>query len=164
MWWEVGKRRVKGLTISYCSRRSRSASQERDLLVRLAKHLKSRLDIGLVSCLGAYRSVLDRLSGLDSTADRSKFAQMTRSKNIFVSTDNLSSSLDDLLESCRQGSEKQLNAGNSVIKVETNGRLSNSFSEIANGQTSHNPEVEGLRYDLQAVQVIKNRTYQGSRL
>lgn len=91
--------------------------------------------------------------------DRSKFAQMTRSKNIFVSTDNLSSSLDDLLESCRQGSEKQLN---SVIKVEANGRLSNSFSEIANGQTSHNPEVEGLRYDLQAVQVVKNRTYQGS--
>lgn len=84
---------------------------------------------------------------------------MTRSKNIFVSTDNLSSSLDDLLESCRQGSEKQLN---SVIKVEANGRLSNSFSEIANGQTSHNPEVEGLRYDLQAVQVVKNRTYQGS--
>lgn len=76
--------------------------------------------------------------------DRNKFAQMTRSKNIFVSTDNLSSSLDDLLESCRQGSEKQLNAGNSVIKVEANGRLSNSFSEIANGQTSHNPEVEGL--------------------
>ena len=91
--------------------------------------------------------------------DRSKFAQMTRSKNIFVSTDNLSSSLDDLLESCRQGSEKQLN---SVIKVEANGRLSNSFSEIANGQTSHNPEVEGLRYDLQAVHVVKNRTYQGS--
>ena len=43
-WWEVGKSRVKGLTISYCSRRSRSGSQERDLLVRLAKHLKSRLD------------------------------------------------------------------------------------------------------------------------
>ena len=62
------KSRVKGLTISYCSRRSRSASQQRDLLVRLAKHLRSRLDSGLVSCLRAYRSVLDRLSGLDSTA------------------------------------------------------------------------------------------------
>ncbi|XP_015763173.1 PREDICTED: uncharacterized protein LOC107342210 [Acropora digitifera] len=55
--------------------------------------------------------------------DRNKFAQMTRSKNIFVSTDNLSSSIDDLLESCRQGSEKQLNAGNSVIMVEANGRF-----------------------------------------
>ena len=67
-WWEVGKSRIKGLTISYCSRRSMSASQERDLLVRLANHLKSRLDSGLVCCMGAYRSVLDRLSGLDSTA------------------------------------------------------------------------------------------------
>ena len=67
-WWEVGKSRVKGLTISYCSQRSRSASQERDLLVRLAMHLKSHLDTGLVSCMGAYRSVLDRLSSLDSTA------------------------------------------------------------------------------------------------
>ena len=67
-WWEVGKSRVKGLTIFDCSRRSRSASQECDLLVRLAKYLSTRLDSGLVSCLGAYRSVLDRLSGLDSTA------------------------------------------------------------------------------------------------
>ena len=66
-WWEVGKNKVKDLMISYCSRRSRSASQERDLLVRRAKHLKS-LDIGLFSCLGAYRSVLDRLFGLESTA------------------------------------------------------------------------------------------------
>ena len=59
---------LKGLTISYCSQRYRSASQERDLLVRLAKHLKSRLDSGLVSCMGAYRSVLYRLSSLDSMA------------------------------------------------------------------------------------------------
>lgn len=94
--------------------------------------------------------------------DRNKFAQMTRSKNIFVSTDNLSSSLDDLLESCRQGSEKQLNAGNSVIKVDADGRLSNSFSENANGQTSPNPEVEGLRYDLQAVRVVENKAFRGS--
>ena len=41
-WWEVGKSRVKGLTISYCSRQSRSALQEHDLLVRLVKHLKGR--------------------------------------------------------------------------------------------------------------------------
>ena len=42
-WWEVGKSRIKGLTISYYSRRrSRSVSQERDLVVRLASHLNSR--------------------------------------------------------------------------------------------------------------------------
>ena len=38
-WWEVDKKRVKRLTNSYRSRRSRSVSQERDLLVRLAKHI-----------------------------------------------------------------------------------------------------------------------------
>ena len=31
-WWEMGKSRIKGLTIDYCCRRSQSKSQERDLL------------------------------------------------------------------------------------------------------------------------------------
>ena len=43
-WWKVGKSMIKGLTISYYSRRrSRSVSQESDLVVRLARHLNSRL-------------------------------------------------------------------------------------------------------------------------
>ena len=97
-WWEVGKSRVKGLTISYCSQRSRSASQERDLLVRLAKHLKSRLDSGLVSCMGAYRSVLDRLSSLDSTA--AKGAQV-RSRVKWVEEGEVSSAFFFRLEKKR---------------------------------------------------------------
>ena len=90
--------RVKGLTISYCSQRSRSASQERDLLVRLAKHLKSRLDSGLVSCMGAYRSVLDRLSSLDSTA--AKGAQV-RSRVKWVEEGEVSSAFFFRLEKKR---------------------------------------------------------------
>ena len=97
-WWEVGKSRVKGLTISYCSQRSRSASQERDLLVRLAKHLKSRLDSGLVSCMGAYRSVLDRLSSLDSTT--AKGAQV-RSRVKWVEEGEVSSAFFFRLEKKR---------------------------------------------------------------
>ena len=97
-WWEVGKSRVKGLTISYCSQRSRSVSQERDLLVRLAKHLKSRLDSGLVSCMGAYRSVLDRLSSLDSTA--AKGAQV-RSRVKWVEEGEVSSAFFFRLEKKR---------------------------------------------------------------
>ena len=31
-WWEMGKLRIKGLTIDYCCHRSQSKSQERDLL------------------------------------------------------------------------------------------------------------------------------------
>ena len=97
-WWEVGKSKIKGLTISYCSRRSRSASQGRDLLVRLAKHLKSRLDSGLVSCMGAYRSVLDRLSGLDSTT--AKGAQV-RSRVKWIEEGEVSSAFFFRLEKKR---------------------------------------------------------------
>ena len=49
-WWDVSKSNIKGLTISYCVRRS--------LLSRLAGHLKERLDAGMVSCLGPYQAVL----------------------------------------------------------------------------------------------------------
>ena len=75
-----------------------TASQERDLLVRLAKHLKSRLDSGLVSCMGAYRSVLDRLSSLDSTA--AKGAQV-RSRVKWVEEGEVSSAFFFRLEKKR---------------------------------------------------------------
>ena len=64
----MGKSRIKGLTINYCCCRSQSKSQERDLLARLASHLKSRLDLGVLSCLEAYKSVLERLAALDLEA------------------------------------------------------------------------------------------------
>ena len=57
-----GKRKIKGLTISYCCRRSRQASQSRDILTGLAAHLKGA---GYSSSLGPYRSVLDQLSKWD---------------------------------------------------------------------------------------------------
>ena len=67
-WWEMGKSRIKGLTIDYCCRHSKSKSPERDLLARLASHLKFRLDHGVLSCLQAYKSVLERLAALDLVA------------------------------------------------------------------------------------------------
>ena len=63
-WWEDGKSKIKGLTISYCCWRSRQASQCRDVLTRLAEHLKGRVDAGFLSCLGPYRSVLHLQSAL----------------------------------------------------------------------------------------------------
>ena len=73
-WWEAGKSRLKGLTISYCSGRSSQSSQARSLLARLAEHLKRRLDEGHLSCLGPYHSVLGQLSRLD--LDKAKGAQV----------------------------------------------------------------------------------------
>ena len=69
-WWEEGKSKIKGLTITYCSRRSQGSSQSRDLLMRLADHLKVKLDNGMLSVLGAYRSVLNQMSAFDSQAAR----------------------------------------------------------------------------------------------
>ena len=39
-WWDAGKSKIKGLTVSFCSNRSRSKNLERDLLTCLASHLK----------------------------------------------------------------------------------------------------------------------------
>lgn len=97
-WWEAGKSRIKGLTISYCVQRSRVNSQSRDLLSRLAQHLKTRLDDGLISCLGPYHSVLAQLSRLD--ADAAKGAQI-RSRVRWVEEGEVSSAYFFRLEKKR---------------------------------------------------------------
>ena len=43
-WWEMGKSRIKGLTVHYCCSRSSALSVKRDLLSRLSSHLKDRVD------------------------------------------------------------------------------------------------------------------------
>ena len=43
-WWEMGKSRIKGLTVRYCCSRSSALSVKRDLLSRLSSHLKDRVD------------------------------------------------------------------------------------------------------------------------
>jgi len=78
--------------------------------------------------------------------DKQKFAEITQNKkpsNISDSTDNLSASHENLLESYRQA-ESQPNISNSSIMEETSERLSRSSTEIANGRTSP-AEVDGLR-------------------
>ena len=69
-WWDAGKSKIKGLTISHCVRRSQKSSLSRNLLSRLANHLKERLDSGMTSCLGPYQSVLGRLAQMDLEAAR----------------------------------------------------------------------------------------------
>ena len=69
-WWERGKGLIKGLTIRYCSERSRARSSHRDLLIRLIDHLKAKVDAGSSSCVGPYQSALADLAKLDLEAAR----------------------------------------------------------------------------------------------
>ena len=64
-WWEVCKERVKGLSVSYGVAKSRASRGQRDLLVCLAKHLKSKLDQGNLFCLGPYNSTFAELAKFD---------------------------------------------------------------------------------------------------
>ena len=66
VWWDLGKRKVKGLSINYCKEKSRERHSSRCLLINLASHLKLRIDSGVVSCIEVYHNVLAQISSLDS--------------------------------------------------------------------------------------------------
>ena len=60
-WWEKGKGLIKGASIRYCCDKSAARSQNRDLLVRPAEHLKAKIDAGSVSCLAPYHGSSPKL-------------------------------------------------------------------------------------------------------
>ena len=55
-WWELGKVKIKELSIACCTRHCNEHRSQHALLVRLANHLKSQVDLGHLSCLGPYQS------------------------------------------------------------------------------------------------------------
>ena len=69
-WWEKGKSLINGLTIPFCCDRAAAQSKNRNLLVRLADHLKAKVDAGSVSCLAPYQGVLKQIAELDLEAAR----------------------------------------------------------------------------------------------
>ena len=69
-WWELGKFKIKDLTIHFCSKKAKECRAECALLSRLADHLKSQVDLGRLSCLGAYQSTLAELSKFELQAAR----------------------------------------------------------------------------------------------
>ena len=64
-WWERGKSRLKGLTITYCKERASRSRARRATLVRLVDHLKRQVDNGVVSCLDPYQSAPAELERMD---------------------------------------------------------------------------------------------------
>ena len=67
-WWEKGKGLIKGAFIHYCCDKSAVRSKNRDLLVRLAEHLKVKIDAGSISCLAPYHGVLSQLAKINLEA------------------------------------------------------------------------------------------------
>ena len=65
-WWEAGKREIQHITWDFCVCRASETRASRNLLCRLADHLKLWFDKGLISAYVPYRSVLiNRLAELD---------------------------------------------------------------------------------------------------
>ena len=64
-WWEAGKSGIKGNSIHYCSSRSLAFSVKRDILSKLATHLKEKVDDDILSLFRTNQSVLCQLADLD---------------------------------------------------------------------------------------------------
>ena len=58
-WWDSGKSHIKRISINYCVNRSKSKLVERDILSKLATHLKVHIDSGRLSFLHVYLRALD---------------------------------------------------------------------------------------------------------
>ena len=67
-WWDRGKEKVTVIAIKLCDRKSKDSKQCRSLLVNLADHLKSKIDLGMVSLLEVYKSVLSHIAEIDLLA------------------------------------------------------------------------------------------------
>ena len=65
LWWDVGKKKIKRISIYYGSVHKRERNSTRELLCALADHLKSRLDEGFTSCLDVYKSTLLKIAKID---------------------------------------------------------------------------------------------------
>ena len=104
--WDAGKSRIKGITVAYCSQKAKRESSTRDLLTRLASHLKSRVDAGFVACMAPYRSTLAQLERLDVVAAR---GAQVRSRSRWVE-DGESSSAFFLRQERRSGVDRRISA------------------------------------------------------
>lgn len=67
-WWDLGKSKIKGLSINHCNEKCRERHGSRSLLSNLASHFKSCIDTGVVSCMEVYQHVLAQISSLHSLA------------------------------------------------------------------------------------------------
>ena len=105
-WWEACKDRITGLSINFGVAKSRASCGQRDLLVRMAEHLKSKLDLGNLSCLGPYNSTLAELAKFDLKAAQ---GAQVRSRVRWVEGGNSSSAFFFRLER-KRGADRHISA------------------------------------------------------
>ena len=67
-WCDKGKTQIKALISQHCSTKALKTRQERDLLNRLASHLKAKLDAGMSSVAEPLESVLLSIADMNRTA------------------------------------------------------------------------------------------------
>ena len=67
-WWDKGKKVIKSLISHHCSSKASKKRQELDLLTRLARHLKEKLDAGMTSVVEPLESVLLSIADMNRTA------------------------------------------------------------------------------------------------
>ena len=68
-WWDLGKeKKIKGIIIKHCTQEANDRSKHRSLLINLANHLKSKIDMGQVSLLDVFEAVQARISDIDTAA------------------------------------------------------------------------------------------------
>ena len=67
-WWELGKSKVKGITIAFCKELVAKRRRIWGLLSNLAQHLKAKVDNGVISCIGLYQNTLSIIACIDRVA------------------------------------------------------------------------------------------------
>ena len=67
-WWDKGKRLIKSIISRHCSTKASNSRRARDLLARLADHLKKKLDAGMTSVAEPLESVHISIADMDRTA------------------------------------------------------------------------------------------------
>ena len=66
--WNKGKRLIKSIISRHCSFKASNTRRERDLLARLADHLKKKLDAGMTSVAEPLESALISIADMDRTS------------------------------------------------------------------------------------------------
>ena len=69
-WWDLGKEKIKGIIIRHCALKASDGSKHRSLLINLASHLKSKIDMGQTSLLDVFEAVQARVAAIDTVAAR----------------------------------------------------------------------------------------------